>query len=626
MVAPGGDDLSARSAVDDFSLRAAKAVCDALYRCCDDDSRGTWFGGYVSSYEKDPIIKQLAGKLPPKAVLPAGDCPDLVRQMFDAVPFGSWIEQVHAGRVVFDATGAQGCIDALDHAACGSEVSRALFDGTCLSFAPPGGGVEQRRMFKRTQAVGADCAPIRDGIGAMFYGTCDPTAAFCCITDPAHPADGCVTPGAGKTGQCARAASVGQACRSFPPPLLLCATGLECAEDTAICEAPSSAPLAAGAVCADTTLRLLGICQQSFCDLLGSKKCEPLRADGVACQAGFECEHGSCNGGVCGRSSFCVSPASIPDGGAALPDGAALAASAGTLAAGLKGPVAVAVDQSGGLWASFDDHVVRMLDRATGAVLLTVGSSGTFGFSDSPPLFKSPAGLAVDVAGAVYVADSSNHAIRKITPGASGATVSTLVSGTGKLNRPADVVLDENGDVLVADTSNCAIKRLHGGALATLIDNSDALGRACFGNGRIYYPRGLAYDAASKRLYVSESLAHRIDLVDLAATPVTAVTIAGTGSRGADDGSGTQATFDSPGGLALDGTGALLVADRGNHRLRRVVLGAMPAVVTWAGGASGDVDGPLAGARFNEPSDVAMRAGAVFVADRMNDKIRKIIP
>jgi sugar lactone lactonase YvrE len=226
------------------------------------------------------------------------------------------------------------------------------------------------------------------------------------------------------------------------------------------------------------------------------------------------------------------------------------------------------------------------------------------------------------------VADSSNHRIRKLTPGAGGSvTVSTLPAGSPPLNRPADLALDENGALFIADSSNCAIRKLDAAGLTTVVANDNALGQSCAGGGKIYYPKGLAYDASAKRLYVAESLAHRIDVVDLTQSPVTVTTVAGSalGSSGFMDGAGDAARFNLPGGLALDGAGALWVADRNNHRLRRVQLGAMPMVETLAGGPAGNMDGDLASARFSDPSDVAV-GSALLVADHGNDQLRRVVP
>jgi DNA-binding beta-propeller fold protein YncE len=270
------------------------------------------------------------------------------------------------------------------------------------------------------------------------------------------------------------------------------------------------------------------------------------------------------------------------DGGsAAAPDGGVAGGTAGvtTIGAPLSGgPYAIVADPStNSVWVSFDSHVVRRIDAATGSIGTTVGQEGSYGLSDLPPLFKSPAGLAIESSGAILVADRGNHAIRRITPGPAGG-VTTVVSGAAKLSSPSAVAVDEQGGIFIADTLGCAIKRFAGGQLTTVLDNSDALGRACFGGGKLYFPRGLAYDRARKLLYVAEAEADRIDVIDLNVTPPTISTLAGAG-QGSVDGAVAQARFNKPQGLLLDATGGLLVVDRGNHRLRRIALARSSAVL-----------------------------------------------
>ncbi len=160
----------------------------------------------------------------------------------------------------------------LDEAACGDPARAALFDSTCFGFAPPQGGDDQRRWIQRRSQVGDSCAPVRDGIGAAFYGSCDPHAQFCCYDDPSAPG-ACALPfdgdGKPRTGACAEAPDTGEACAATPP-IAVCRTGSSCDADTQTCVAPSVNPLQVGDPCIDASYNLLGDCVDSFCDLFGS--------------------------------------------------------------------------------------------------------------------------------------------------------------------------------------------------------------------------------------------------------------------------------------------------------------------------------------------------------------------
>jgi len=229
--------------------------------------------------------------------------------MLDVVPFADWVALAQAGKVIFDGPAALACSAELDAAACGQAVASALFDGTCFGFDPPPGGAQQRRMFHREGVVGDDCDVLTsDGFGAGFFGTCDPEIAFCCYADPAYPGE-CVLPAKGLAGTCAVAGQVGDACSSMPP-LQLCKTGLACDGYTALCDADVDADLGLGDACADASWTLLGECVDGWCDLFGSKACEPWKQDGEECFEPAECASRTCrddgSGKECVPWSFCV--------------------------------------------------------------------------------------------------------------------------------------------------------------------------------------------------------------------------------------------------------------------------------------------------------------------------------
>jgi hypothetical protein len=256
----------------------------------------------------DERLAALAPSLPPKASLAnEAACVSVLGEVFAIAPFADWVSAAKAGSVDYLAAATDACVSTLASAACGAPVTKALLDGTCFAYAAPGGGAEQRSMFARTNGPGATCAPIRDGVGSIFYGNCDPTSSFCCYVDAAKPGV-CALPfdaqGMARTGACKAASALGASC-DLLKSVQLCKTGDACDTTTGKCVASKEGPLALGAVCIDKSYNLLGVCIDSFCDVLGSKKCEPLKADGAGCNGYDQCASGSCDKGSCGASKFC---------------------------------------------------------------------------------------------------------------------------------------------------------------------------------------------------------------------------------------------------------------------------------------------------------------------------------
>lgn len=300
VVIDGGGVVSLAAFYDD----AADAVCGALFRCCD----GVDQADYFAPYRDSELLADFRDRLPPAVTLDEQACRDVVAEMFAVVPFGDWVHAAERGEVTFDREGFTGCVGELDRAACGAPVRDALFDGRCFGFAAPSGGEEQRRMFRRTAPVGAACTPLRDGVGAAFYGTCDPTQAFCCYADPRAPDQGCTYPfdgeGVARAGTCAPVSAPGGTC-SVAPPLALCRTGASCDADTSQCVEEGTTELAVGAACIDDDFNPLGECVDSFCDILGTSRCEPLRPDGSECSAAYECRGGACVAQQCAPLTTC---------------------------------------------------------------------------------------------------------------------------------------------------------------------------------------------------------------------------------------------------------------------------------------------------------------------------------
>jgi sugar lactone lactonase YvrE len=266
-------------------------------------------------------------------------------------------------------------------------------------------------------------------------------------------------------------------------------------------------------------------------------------------------------------------------------------------------------------------------------VVTTLAGSGTTGSVDATGTlasFNYPYGLAVDNTGNVYVADTDNNKIRKIT---STGVVTTLagsglqgsVDAVGTLASffdPTGVAIDGYGNVYVADAGNNKIRKISPTGVVTTLAGSgnygsvDATGTLASFNT----PYGLAVDGF-ENVYVADYNNNKIRKI----TPTGVVTtFAGSGLKDSVDAVGTLASFNTPGGVAVDGSGNLYVVDSGNNKIRKITSSGV--VTTLAGsGAYDSIDATGTLASFFSPTGVAVDAfGNVYVADQSNSKIRKI--
>jgi hypothetical protein len=326
-------------------------------------------------------------------------------------------------------------------------------------------------------------------------------------------------------------------------------------------------------------------------------------------------------------------------------------------------PVGVAVDINGNLYVGdYGNYTIRKITPVGGTnwVTTTIGGlAGNFGDDDGTnktARFSSPHGVAVDTNGNVYVADSGNYTIRKITP-VEGTTnwVTTTIAGLAgnlgggdgtnsdaRFNYPTGIAVDDNGNVYVADSDNDTIRKITpvgtGGTnwVTTTIAGSDGSDGSADGTNsvaRFSYPAGIAVDT-NGNLYVADMNNDTIRKI----TPVgggnwVTTTIGGVaGVPGFEDGTNSAAWFDSPWGIAVGTNGNLYVADTDNSIIRKMtpVVGTTNWVTTTIGGVVGvlgDADGAKRNALFSMPWGVAVDgSGNVYVADTENNTIRQGVP
>jgi len=265
------------------------------------------------------------------------------------------------------------------------------------------------------------------------------------------------------------------------------------------------------------------------------------------------------------------------------------------IGAQFNGPIGLALDSSGNLFvADRKNDTIRKVTSG-GAVTTFVGSPGVIGTTDATGTdarFNQPSGIAVGSGGYVYVADTVNNLIRKISPSgvvttlAGTANVSGSENGTGAaglFNQPTGICIDSSGNLYVADFGNNLIREVTSAGVVTTFAGAAATS---------------------------------VTSVDGLAAPA-----------GHADGTGAAASFNQPSGMCIDSSGNLYVADSGNNTIRKITSGAVVTTIAGSPGASGSADGTGAAARFNSPRGVAVDSnGNVYVADAANSSVRRITP
>ncbi|MDO8414123.1 MAG: hypothetical protein Q7S51_10080 [Gallionellaceae bacterium] len=306
-------------------------------------------------------------------------------------------------------------------------------------------------------------------------------------------------------------------------------------------------------------------------------------------------------------------------------------------AASFNYPQGIATDSAGNIYvADTFNYTIRKI-TAIGAVSTLAGTAGAAGSSDgngTAAWFFAPYSLTSNSAGNLYVTDTYNHTIRKIT---TAGVVSTFAGAAREFGssdgsgaaahfmNPYGIASDIAGNLYVADSSNHIIRKMTGAGLVTLFAGAAGVAGSTDGSGaasRFYYPHWIASDNAGN-LYVADTDNHTIRKI----TPAGVVsTFAGTaGVAGNSDGSGAAASFNYPEGLTSDSAGNLYVVDRGNNTIRKITTAGLVSTFAGTAGVFGSSDGSGTAARFTSPYGLARdNAGNLYVADTGNSTIRKI--
>ena len=306
--------------------------------------------------------------------------------------------------------------------------------------------------------------------------------------------------------------------------------------------------------------------------------------------------------------------------------------------AALNFPEGVTVDESGNMYIA-DTVNGRIRQVNTNGIITTVAGLDALvvpqnnGLATNTSL-NNPAGVTVDAAGNLFIADAGNEIVRKVTP--QGMITSVAGNGTNgyagdggpatnaSLNYPASVAVDANGNVFVADAGNNVIRKISSGGVITTVAGTGTNIYSGDGgpatNASLYFPQGVTVDAVGN-LFIADS---GNDVVRKVNTNGIIMTVAGGGALTGNGIAATKARLNYPAGVAVDVLGNLFIADYGNNVVRKVTTNGIISTVAGGGVLSGNGIAAT-NASLNGPEGVTVDTyGDVFIATPGSNVVRKV--
>jgi len=294
----------------------------------------------------------------------------------------------------------------------------------------------------------------------------------------------------------------------------------------------------------------------------------------------------------------------------------------------------ITVDGSGNLYVTdFNSNTVRSF---TGGLLKTIaGNPAVAGSTDGPvssASFDGPDGIGMDKAGNLYLADFYNCTIRKISTTGTVSTLAGLTGVTGSANGtgsaaqfiyPNKLALDGSGNIYVADSGNNTIRKVTSTGTVTTIAGLAGVTGSANGTGTaalFNWPQAIAPDG-NGNLYVSDC--YNCTIRKISATGSVSTIAGSPGQAGNANGTGNAARFYQPEGLAVDGSGNIYIADNGNYTIRKITSLGVVTLLAGNPGVSGTLDGTGTSANFYGPDGLTLDgSGNLYVTD--NYAIRKV--
>ncbi len=321
----------------------------------------------------------------------------------------------------------------------------------------------------------------------------------------------------------------------------------------------------------------------------------------------------------------------------ALGDGNAAAAAL------LLRPSGVALDPAGNLYIA-DTGTQRIRMVAPSGVISTFAGTGAAGYDHDPvapvtAALNSPEGVSAGPAGALFIADTENHLVRRASGGIISTFAGTGAAGAGgegmppqatPLREPRAVCADAAGTVYIVDTANHRVLAVGANAVIAIVAGNGAAGDTGDGGparlAQLNQPGACAVDSLGN-LFLADTLNHRIRKV----TPAGIIsTVAGTGKADSavDEVAATLSPLNSPRGVAADSKGNLFISDTANHRIRAVTTDGVIHTIAGQGSAGFAGDGaPGSAAQINTPLGLLVDgSGNVYFADSLNNRVRRLVP